>query len=214
MGGGRQGPGRARPISTGWRSAARTSSSSSRRCRRRAIPTSSPSATAPIWCRRAQTQPIPPRAQAAHQEASHLVTAAAAAPARRAAAAVPLSRLRLAGLARRLFDRRQPHGLHRRARRCCIEGLFAKLMYRSLYKMHEMALHGPWKVIARHALAPARRGAPSRTSSCTNPILRVQSGRRVLSREPRLRRRRPGVEAALVDGRAPSPPSGPDRSTC
>lgn len=27
-----------------------------------------------------------------------------------------------------------------------IEGLFAKLMYRSLYKMHEMALHGPIKV--------------------------------------------------------------------
>ena len=27
-----------------------------------------------------------------------------------------------------------------------IEGLFARLMYRSLYKMHEMALHGPWKV--------------------------------------------------------------------
>ncbi|MDP1911143.1 MAG: DUF2189 domain-containing protein, partial [Hyphomicrobium sp.] len=28
-----------------------------------------------------------------------------------------------------------------------IEGLFARLMYRSLYKMHEMALHGPCKVI-------------------------------------------------------------------
>ena len=27
-----------------------------------------------------------------------------------------------------------------------VEGLFARLMYRSLYKMHEMALHGPWKV--------------------------------------------------------------------
>jgi NADH dehydrogenase len=27
-----------------------------------------------------------------------------------------------------------------------IEGLFAKLMYRSLYKMHEMALHGVTKV--------------------------------------------------------------------
>ena len=27
-----------------------------------------------------------------------------------------------------------------------IEGLFAKMMYRSLYKMHEMALHGPVKV--------------------------------------------------------------------
>ena len=28
-----------------------------------------------------------------------------------------------------------------------VEGLFARLMYRSLYKMHEMALHGPGKVI-------------------------------------------------------------------
>jgi NADH dehydrogenase len=27
-----------------------------------------------------------------------------------------------------------------------IEGLFARLMYRSLYKMHEFALHGPTKV--------------------------------------------------------------------
>ncbi|MCK5090317.1 MAG: NAD(P)/FAD-dependent oxidoreductase, partial [Hyphomicrobiaceae bacterium] len=27
-----------------------------------------------------------------------------------------------------------------------IEGLFARVMYRSLYKMHEMALHGPLKV--------------------------------------------------------------------
>ena len=27
-----------------------------------------------------------------------------------------------------------------------IEGLFARLMYRSLYKTHEYALHGPTKV--------------------------------------------------------------------
>jgi NADH dehydrogenase len=27
-----------------------------------------------------------------------------------------------------------------------VEGLFARLMYRSLYKMHEVALHGPGKV--------------------------------------------------------------------
>ena len=31
-------------------------------------------------------------------------------------------------------------------RKMFIEGLFARLMYRSLYKMHEMALHGPVKV--------------------------------------------------------------------
>ena len=27
-----------------------------------------------------------------------------------------------------------------------VEGLFARLMYKSLYKMHELALHGAWKV--------------------------------------------------------------------
>jgi NADH:ubiquinone reductase (H+-translocating) len=27
-----------------------------------------------------------------------------------------------------------------------VEGLFARLMYLSLYKMHELALHGPVKV--------------------------------------------------------------------
>ena len=28
-----------------------------------------------------------------------------------------------------------------------IEGWFARLMYRSLYKMHQKALHGPMKVL-------------------------------------------------------------------
>ena len=28
-----------------------------------------------------------------------------------------------------------------------IEGLFAGLMYKSLYKMHQLALHGPTKVV-------------------------------------------------------------------
>ncbi len=31
-------------------------------------------------------------------------------------------------------------------RKMLIEGFVAKLMYRSLYKMHETALHGYWKV--------------------------------------------------------------------
>ncbi|MFI4995322.1 MAG: NAD(P)/FAD-dependent oxidoreductase, partial [Hyphomicrobiales bacterium] len=29
-----------------------------------------------------------------------------------------------------------------------IEGALARLMYRSLYKMHEVALHGAWKTLA------------------------------------------------------------------
>ena len=50
-----------------------------RRCRRRAIPTSSPSATAPTSCPKGADAPIPPRAQAAHQQASHLSPSCSAA---------------------------------------------------------------------------------------------------------------------------------------
>ena len=90
--------------------------------------------------------PIPPRAQAAHQEASHLY--------------VELQR-RLKGEPLRPFHYRDFGSLVSLGeystvgslmgfivgRSFFIEGLFARLMYRSLYKMHEMALHGPGKVI-------------------------------------------------------------------
>jgi NADH dehydrogenase len=91
------------------------------------------------------TAPIPPRAQAAHQEASHLYT--------------EILR-KLKGEPLRPFHYRDFGSLvslgHYSTvgslmgfiigRSFFIEGLFARLMYRSLYKMHEMALHGPWKV--------------------------------------------------------------------
>jgi NADH dehydrogenase len=91
------------------------------------------------------TAPIPPRAQAAHQEASHLYT--------------EIQR-KLKGEPLRPFHYRDFGSLvslgHYSTvgslmgfiigRSFFIEGLFARLMYRSLYKMHEMALHGPWKV--------------------------------------------------------------------
>ena len=90
--------------------------------------------------------PIPPRAQAAHQEASHLY--------------VELQR-QLKGEPLRPFHYRDFGSLVSLGeystvgslmgfivgRSFFIEGLFARLMYRSLYKMHEMALHGPFKVI-------------------------------------------------------------------
>ncbi len=90
--------------------------------------------------------PIPPRAQAAHQEASHLYA--------------ELQR-RLKGEPLRPFHYRDFGSLVSLGeystvgslmgfivgRSFFIEGLFARLMYRSLYKMHEMALHGPGKVI-------------------------------------------------------------------
>jgi NADH dehydrogenase len=88
---------------------------------------------------------VPPRAQAAHQQASHLVRQ---------------MRRRLAG------EPPQPWRYHDFGSLVSfggystigslmggllggslwIEGLFARLMYRSLYKMHEYALHGPTKV--------------------------------------------------------------------
>lgn len=90
--------------------------------------------------------PIPPRAQAAHQEASHLY--------------VELQQ-RLKGEPLQPFHYRDFGSLVSLGeystvgslmgfivgKSFFIEGLFARLMYRSLYKMHEMALHGPFKVI-------------------------------------------------------------------
>jgi NADH dehydrogenase len=92
-----------------------------------------------------ETRAIPPRAQAAHQEASHLV--------------LQINR-RLAG------EPIEPFVYHDfgslvslgefstigslmgflAGKGMLIEGYFARLMYRSLYKMHETALHGPVKV--------------------------------------------------------------------
>jgi NADH dehydrogenase len=90
--------------------------------------------------------PIPPRAQAAHQEASHLFT--------------ELQR-RLRGEPLRPFRYRDFGSLVSLGeystvgslmgfvlgKSYFVEGLFARLMYRSLYKMHEIALHGPGKVV-------------------------------------------------------------------
>ncbi len=91
------------------------------------------------------TAPIPPRAQAAHQMASHLL--------------VNIPR-RMRGEPLKPFQYRDFGSLVSlghystvgslmgfiSGRSMMIEGLFAKLMYRSLYKMHEVALHGYLKV--------------------------------------------------------------------
>jgi NADH dehydrogenase len=90
---------------------------------------------------------IPPRAQAAHQQASHLVRG--------------LER-RLAGKPLEPFIYRDFGSLVSFGRLGAIgnlmgfligkdlfiEGALARLMYRSLYKMHEMALYGAWKTAA------------------------------------------------------------------
>ena len=95
--------------------------------------------------------PVPPRAQAAHQQASHMVRQITALLAGRALAPfvyrdfgslVSLGRYSTVGslmgfvVGRSMF----------------IEGYFARLMYRSLYKMHQSALHGHaptlWRTLA------------------------------------------------------------------
>jgi NADH dehydrogenase len=92
-----------------------------------------------------ETRPIPPRAQAAHQQASHLLKQI---------------RNRLEGRPVEPFVYRDFGSLvslgefstvgnlmgFLTGRDMMVEGLFARLMYRSLYKMHEVALHGLWTV--------------------------------------------------------------------
>jgi NADH:ubiquinone reductase (H+-translocating) len=92
-----------------------------------------------------ETKPIPPRAQAAHQQASHLIRQI---------------RNRLEGRPVEPFVYRDFGSLvslgefstvgnlmgFLTGRDMLIEGFVARLMYRSLYKMHEVALHGPWTV--------------------------------------------------------------------
>lgn len=90
--------------------------------------------------------PVPPRAQAAHQEASHLVGA--------------IER-RMRGEPLKAFEYRDFGSLVSLGeystvgslmgfvigRSMLIEGYFARLMYRSLYKMHLLALHGLGMVV-------------------------------------------------------------------
>ena len=92
-----------------------------------------------------ETRPIPPRAQAAHQQAAHLFRQI---------------RRRLKGQSVEPFVYRDFGSLVSlgefstigslmgfvSGKGMLVEGFIARLMYRSLYKMHETALHGPLKV--------------------------------------------------------------------
>lgn len=88
---------------------------------------------------------VPPRAQAAHQQASHMV-----AQIRRRLAGKPLKAYRyrdfgsLVSLGEFSTVGNMMGGLIGGS--LMIEGAFARLMYISLYKMHELALHGFFKV--------------------------------------------------------------------
>ena len=103
-------------------------------------------------------QPVPPRAQAAHQEASYMLR---------------LLRRRLKGETIAPYIYRDFGSLVSLGeyttignlmgflanRSMMIEGYFARLMYRSLYKMHEYALYGPVKVILTTAARSLNRRA-------------------------------------------------------
>ena len=90
-------------------------------------------------------QNVPPRAQAAHQQATHAFKQV-----KRRLAGQPLAPWHyrdfgsLVSLGEYSTVGSLMGGLMGRS--LWIEGLFARLMYRSLYKMHEFALHGPTKV--------------------------------------------------------------------
>ena len=87
---------------------------------------------------------VPPRAQAAHQQASHLV-----AQLQRRLRGQPLKpwRYRDFGSLVSLGEYSTVGNLMGSlvGGNLWVEGLFARTMYLSLYKMHEVALHGYWK---------------------------------------------------------------------
>ena len=87
---------------------------------------------------------VPPRAQAAHQQASHMVRQM-----RRRLAGKPLLpwRYRDFGSLVSLGEYSTVGNLMGTLTggNLWVEGLFARMMYVSLYKMHELALHGFWK---------------------------------------------------------------------
>ena len=93
-----------------------------------------------------ETAPIPPRAQAAHQEASHLAKQLV----RRMNGETELAPFKyhdfgsLVSLGKYSTIGNLMGFIEGKSLR--IEGWFAKIMYRSLYKMHEVALHGYLKV--------------------------------------------------------------------
>lgn len=90
-------------------------------------------------------QPVPPRAQAAHQQASHL---AKYLPRHLHGEPVPEWRYRDFGSLVSLGHYSTVGSLMGKliGGNLFIEGLFAGLMYKSLYKMHLLALHGATKV--------------------------------------------------------------------
>ena len=104
---------------------------------------------------------VPPRAQAAHQQASHLVRTIE----RRLAGLAPEPwRYRDFGSLVSLGDYSTVGSLMGfiSGPSIRVEGWFARLMYVSLYKMHLLALHGWWRVVVDTLARTLRRGVDPR----------------------------------------------------
>ena len=116
-------------------------------------------AAAPWVGREGQT--VPPRAQAAHQQASHLIKQI-----RRKLRGEPLQpwRYRDFGSLVSLGEYSTVGNLMGAlvGGNLWIEGIFARWMYMSLYKMHELALHGYWKTALGSAARFLARGTEPR----------------------------------------------------
>jgi len=104
---------------------------------------------------------VPPRAQAAHQQASHLVTQM-----QRRLRKQPLKpwRYRDFGSLVSLGEYSTVGNLMGAlvGGNLWIEGLFARTIYLSLYKMHQVALHGYWKTALGSASRLLTRGTEPR----------------------------------------------------
>ncbi len=86
-------------------------------------------------------QPVPPRAQAAHQQSDFMVDRSTAGSPERRCASSPIATSARSSRSARYSTIGSLMGFFI-GRSFFVEGYFARLMYRSLYKMHEAALHG------------------------------------------------------------------------
>jgi NADH:ubiquinone reductase (H+-translocating) len=112
------------------------------------------------WLGKAPGTCVPPRAQAAHQQATHLAINIESGL--RGIPPTPWTYRdfgSLVSLGEYSAVGNLMGGLL--GKNLWVEGLFARWMYLSLYKMHELALHGPWKTgLSTAARALARSTEP------------------------------------------------------
>ena len=108
-------------------------------------------------------QPLPPRAQTARQQADYMVKVVKA---RLSGAPLPEFKYRDLGSLVSLADY---NALGVVLNDLKLEGLFARLAYRSLHQMHLRALHGNFKVVTRYhrqGFHPAHRAADQAPLEC------------------------------------------------